>query len=69
MSELVAVHSKPANATEFDENLDVAEADLMESLSGMTPEELAGANIVFAFHKKWTPTCGHKRLGRLYNRS
>ena len=68
MSEHVAVHSKPANATEFDENAVVAYAELLESLKGMTPEEHDGAEKVFAFHKKWTPSCGHKRLGRLYNR-
>ena len=68
MSEHVAVHSKPASAAEFNENAEIAQKNLMESLLGMTPEEHDGAEKVFAFHKKWTPSCGHKRLGRLYNR-
>jgi len=60
------VHARPANGTEFDKNAEFAVDELTDIMSGMTNEELAGAQKVFAFHKKWTPFCGHKRLGRMY---
>ena len=65
----VQKHSKPANAAEFNENAEVAAEELTTIIATATHDQLAGLQELFAFHKKWTPFCGHKRLGRLYNAS
>lgn len=53
--------------TEDATKMDIAATEAKDDLLSLIGGGIMIPGDVFLWHKKWTPTAGHKRLGRIMN--